>query len=614
MSENHVVHAAKAAGLLALAAVAGAFSYDSFIRLPSARAAAARVLDPVATAATHCTALGFARSRSLGAAILISDSRKAKQATDAAPGQNQPNANDEPIMPGLGSLSFKITTAVPLTQAYFDQGLRLAYAFNHNEAVRSFRKAQELDPKCAMCFWGEAYALGPNINVPMLPDAIAPAYAAITHAKTLASQATPIEQALIAAMAKRYEQNPPDNRAELDQAYADAMAGVVRAFPADVDAKALYGEALMDLSPWDYWEQAGTALHPKQAQLENTLLEALAENPTHAAALHFYIHAMEGSAHPERAELAADTLRGMMPAAGHIVHMPSHIYVRIGRFKDSLAVNKAAIAADEAYLKAFPNRPPLDVYAIGYLPHNVHFTLISALMAGDFATAREMAQKLMPLIPPQVQMQFAQLQYVAAAPMLVLSQIGDDRDVITIAKPDDAMPYMQAMWHYARGSVMARARNIAGADSELAAVVELQKSATLRMLPQHDLPSVLLADIAKQVLSARIAEARGDMRGAIDDFKAAADDQAELPYSEPAYWFYPVKQSLGAALLMSGRASEAVDAFKASLLDQPGNSWALYGLMTAYKKLGDKPAAAITEWHLKASWAGGPMSFDLDQL
>jgi len=610
MNKTHL-RAAKMTILVALAVIASAVSYDSLIRLPVARAAAARVLDPVATSSMHCSGIGFINR---GSFALLAAAKKSGKQSDAVVGPANLPGNDEPIIPGLGDYSFQITTSEPLAQAYFNQGLRLAYAFNHNEAVRSFRKAQAIDPNCAMCFWGEAYALGPNINLPMLPDAVAPAYAAITRAQALAGHAAPIEQALIAAMAKRYAQSPPDNRTPLDQAYADAMAGVAHRFPSDVDAKAMYAEALLDLSPWDYWEQAGTVLHPKQAQLENTLLEALALNPTHPAALHFYIHAMEESAHPERAELAADTLRGMMPAAGHIVHMPAHIYVRLGRFKDSLAVNKAAIAADEAYLKAFPNRPALDVYAIGYLPHNVHFALISAMMAGDFAMAREMAFKLMLLVPPAVQKQFVQLQYVAAAPMLVLSQIGDDRDVITLAKPDDSLPYMQAMWHYARGSIMARAGNIAGADGELAALVELTKSATLVMMPQHDLPSVLLADIAKGVLSARIAEARGDMRSAIDDLEAADKDEMQLPYSEPPDWYYPVKQSLGAALLMSGRASEAVDAFRASLLDQAGNTWALYGLMKAYQKLGDKPAAAITEWHLKAAWAGGPISFDLKQL
>ncbi len=599
MNKRHFAHAGRAAGLIALAAMAGALSNNA-IRIPAAHAAAAHVLDPVA--APH------------GTTIRVAELKKQDDRSSRQTGPSGPPANDEPIIPGLGNYSFQATVTVPLAQAYFNQGLRLAFAFNYDEAARSFGKAQALDPKCAMCFWGEAYAFGPSIDWPMLPDAAQPAFAAITHAEALASSATPFEQALITAMAKRYTRHPPEGRAKLDQDYADAMADVVRQFPANADAKVFYAEALMDLSPGDYWEQGGTVLHPKQAQLENTLLEALAENPDHPAALDLYIHLMEGSAHPERAELAADTLRGMMPAAGHMIHMPSHIYARIGRFKDSIAVNRAAIAADEAYLRAFPDRPAFDGYAINYYPRHVHFALISAMMAGDFSTAREMAIKLMLLVPPQVQKQFTELQYIASAPMLVLSQIGDDRDVITIPKPDASMPYMQAMWHFARGSVMARARNIVGADSELAALVELRKSATLAMMPQRDLPSVLLTDIAKEVLSARIAQARGDTRSTIDDLEAAAADQAELPSNAPPYWFYPVKQSLGAALLLSGRASEAVDAFKSSLLEQPGNTWALYGLMKAYQKLGDKPAAASTEWHLKAGWAGGPIVFDLRQL
>ncbi|MFZ1990394.1 MAG: tetratricopeptide repeat protein, partial [Alphaproteobacteria bacterium] len=495
-----------------------------------------------------------------------------------------------------------------------DQGLRFAYAFNHYEAVRAFRKAQAIDPKCAMCFWGEAYALGPNINLPMMPEAAQPAYLATKTAESLAGHAAPVEQALIFAMAKRYAQHPPEDRSKLDQAYANAMSGVVQQYPTDVDAKVLYAEALMDLSPWDYWEQGGTALHPRQAQLENALLAALALNPNHPGALHMYIHAVEASAHPERAELAADTLRGMMPAAGHMVHMPAHIYARVGRFKDSIAVNEDAIRADEAYFKNYSNHPALDIYGLGYYPHNIHFVLISSMLAGDFVTAREMAFKLMPLIPPEVQAQFVQLQAVASTPMLALAQIGDDRDVITLPKPDDKLPYMQAMWHYARGSIMARAGNIVDADNELAALVALQKSGALFKLPQRDLPAELLGDVAKEVLSARIAQARGDMRSAIDHLREASDDQAQLPYTEPPWWFYPVKQSLGAALLMSGRANEAIDAFQATLLDQPGNVWALYGLMRAYQKTGDKPAAALTEWHLKTDWAGGQITLDLKQM
>jgi tetratricopeptide (TPR) repeat protein len=236
------------------------------------------------------------------------------------------------------------------------------------------------------------------------------------------------------------------------------------------------------------------------------------------------------------------------------------------------------------------------------------------MLAGDVDKTRGMALKLATLIPAEVQEQFVQLQAVASAPMLALAQIGNDRDVITIPKPANSLPYMQAMWHYARGSVMARAGNIVDADNELAALVALQKSGALFKLPQHDLPAELLGDIAKAALSARIAQARGDLRGAIADWEEAASDQAQLPYNEPPWWFYPVKQSLGAALLLSGRANEAIDAFKATLLDQPGNTWALYGLMKAYQKIGDRPAATLTEWHLKTSWAGGPIAIDLKQM
>src|SRR5215471_8191532 len=299
---------------------------------------------------------------------------------------------EPPLWDGLGPVSYKITTASAPAQSYFDQGLRLAYAFNHSEAQRAFRKAQKLDPDCAMCFWGEALVLGPNINLPMQDDAVAPAFAAIEKAKALAGKASPREQALIAALATRYAADAKADRKPLDAAYAAAMQKVAAQFPDDNDIAVLYAEAVMDLSPWNYWQPGGSEPNPQSAPIVPTLERVLANDPNHAGAIHLYIHAVEASDRPQRAEPYADRLRGAIPGAGHLVHMPSHIYYRVGRYLDALADNKIATTVDEKYLA--DTNAPMGVYRLGYYPHNVHFVMVSAQMAGDGQTVIAAAEKL----------------------------------------------------------------------------------------------------------------------------------------------------------------------------------------------------------------------------
>ena len=332
-------------------------------------------------------------------------------------------------MPGLGTATMKITTASVLAQKYFDQGYRLGWGFNHAEALRAFRTAQRLDPQCAMCFWGEAWVLGPNINVPMDANANAPAVAAAQAAQKLAQRTTPREQALIAAMAKRYQAESGADRAPLDKQYAEAMRAVASRFPKDEELATLYADALMNTSPWDYWQRGGKQLKPVVADLVPTLERVLKQNPKHAGAIHLYIHAVEASDHPKRAEPYANRLGKLTPSAGHLVHMPSHIYFVVGRYKDSLAANMRAVKVDEAYIQA---QHPSGVYPLGYYPHNVHFAMVSAQMGGDGKTVLASADKLASLIPSEVVSQVMMLQPIKAAPYYAQAQFGDADSIMGI--------------------------------------------------------------------------------------------------------------------------------------------------------------------------------------
>ena len=393
---------------------------------------------------------------------------------------------EPPLWTGLGSITYKITTANERAQAYFDQGLRLAYAFNHGEAQRAFRMAQKLDPDCAMCFWGEALVLGPNINLPMQEDAVAPAYAAAQKAKALAGKASPREQALIGALAARYGSDPKAARAPFDAAYAAEMAKVATQFPDDDEIATLYAEAVMDLSPWNYWKPGGREPNPQSVPIVPTLERVLARNPNHPGAIHFYIHAVEASDRPKRAEPYADRLRGAIPGAGHLVHMPSHIYYRVGRYLDALEDNKTAVKVDEKYLA--DTNAPMGVYRLGYYPHNVHFVMASAQMAGDGQTVIAAAEKLRELIPDEAARGIAMVQPVKAAPYFAHAQFSTPETILALPDPGDAIPYVKAMWLYARGVALAARRDFAGAAAAADAIETLERTADFKLLKEFKRP------------------------------------------------------------------------------------------------------------------------------
>jgi len=516
-----------------------------------------------------------------------------------------------PLIEGLGTRRFAISSGDATARRYFDQGMALAYGFNHRAAMLSFKEAQHHDPSCAMCYWGEALVLGPNINRPMQPEEVAPAFAAISQARALAEGVTARERALIEALATRYAADPEADRAALDQAFAEAMGEVAAAYPDDADIAVLYAEALMNLQPWDYWEADGVAPKGRAGEIVATLERVLKMDPNHPHAIHLYIHAVEASAAPERAEPYADRLAELIPAAGHLVHMPGHIYLRVGRYRDSLETNLAAIEADEALMAAIPDD---DIYRYGYYPHNVHFVLTSAQMSGSAAEALEAAAKLDSVMSDAMARQWGWVQAIKTASFTAAARFADPEDVLVMAKPTDDFPFVQGFWHYARAMAHLRGGDLESARAEAAAIDRLRTEADHSMLIAQWVPAPDLLAIAGKVLEARVVRAEGDHDRAIALLEEAVALEDQIPYMEPPYWYYPVRQTLGATLLMAGRPDEAETVFEASLIDHPNNGWALFGLMKAQEAQGDHAAAKVTAELLEAAWFGDAASLDLASL
>ena len=512
----------------------------------------------------------------------------------------------------LGTLSYKISTKSGEAQRYFDQGLRQAANFNHAEARRAFRKAQRLDPGCALCFLGEALVLGPNINVPMAPEANPPAMAALKQAQALAQSATEKEQGLIEAVARRYSDDPAAERPALDMAFAEAMAALSDKYPDDLELAVLAAEAGMDTQPWDYWEQPeGKQPKGRTADVQKRLESVLAKAPDHPWAIHLYIHLVEASDRPERGEPYADRLAALMPGAGHIVHMPSHIYFRIGRYADSLQSNRDASAVDERYIT---QTGAVGVYPIGYYSHNVHFVLVSAQLIGDKATVLEQAEKLDKWLSNEVATAVPIAQPVKAAPYFAWAQYADPDMILALPDPAGAPPYVRAIRHYARGTALAAKKDVAGAKAEADAIQKIATETDWSVLDAWGVPVLPVMEVARDVVLARAAQAGGEDATAIELWTKAAAVEDTIPYMEPPFWYYPVRQSLGAALLKAGRAEEAEKQFAAALQKAEQSGWALYGMQEAAKARGDGAGAEKAGAALAKSWRGDPAMLSLERL
>ncbi|MGH8243475.1 MAG: tetratricopeptide repeat protein [Steroidobacteraceae bacterium] len=488
------------------------------------------------------------------------------------------------LIEGLGDYSMPITAKYADVQRWFDQGLAMTYGFNHDAAERSFLKAAELDPDCAMCWWGAALVLGPHVNAAMDPANNPKAWDRLQRARKTAKNASDKEQAFIKALSARYAEAPPEDRRPLDEAYAAAMAELAAKYPDDLDVVTLHAESMMDLQPWDYYDASG---QPKghTAEVVTQLESVMQRNPQHAGALHLYVHAVEASPDPSKGVAAADTLRELWPGSGHLVHMPAHIYARVGRYHDAVIANQKAIAADDSYLAIC--QPAPGVYPLGYVPHNHHFMWFAATMEGASKIALDAARTTSDKTNNDKLMRSPGLEFTqnfAMSPLLADVRFGRWEEVVKAPKPADDLPYMQAIWHYAQGMAAVRQGRIEDAKRHHEALVPASTNPEIERLLQFGRYSLIGGvRIAERFVAAELARAAKDYDAAIAALNAAVTIEDTLPYDEPPAWHWPSRQALGAVFLEARKPAEAEKAYRDELQRNPENGWSLYGLSQALK-------------------------------
>ena len=514
--------------------------------------------------------------------------------------------------PAGGSAPMPLLAGIPRTQLpagklegdarrYFDQGMLLAYGFNHVGAIRSFREARRRDPACVMCWWGEALANGPNINAGMDDANNRAALAALDQAKAALPSVSPEERALIEAQLLRYSAAPGSDRAALDIAYADAMLVAAARFPANDDIAILAVEAAMNTSPWNYGTPEKTPLTDRIAKAIALVEQVMARNPDHPQAAHVYIHLMEAT-RPGKAEAAADRLVDKAPAMlGHLVHMPSHIYYRTGRYADSMKANILAARADEDYLSLVGDDA---LYRYGYYPHNVHFLLTSAQMVGDMRTVMAETKRLRAILDTDTARGLPWVQAIHAAPAFALAQYARPAEILAGTQQPSDLAYVEAMRHYARAIAYAELRKDKDFAAEIAAMRELEQSPAVTAMVGLGFPAPDVIRLEMLVAEGRQAHWRGEPKKAVALFEQAEKIEATIPYNEPPIWYFPVAQSRGAALYSARRYEDARAAFRKALFEAPNDGWALYGLQMTETKLGNKAEAAAADAALRRTWSG----------
>ena len=503
---------------------------------------------------------------------------------------------DAPLYDNLGSLHHAVTASAG-AQKYFDQGLRLMYGFNHDEAIASFKEGARLDPACGMCWWGVAVALGPNINLPMDPAAGPEAWNALEKATTLAPRLTPSERGYIAALSQRYAANPPDNRAPIDSAYARAMGDLAARHPEDDDAATLYAESMMLLQPWNYWTVGGA---PKGAikQIVATLEVAVARNPDHPGACHYYIHAIEASRDPEKAVPCAERLARLMPGAGHIVHMPAHIYMRIGRYDLAVEHNRHAVMQDVSFIS---QRHPGGLYPLIYTTHNYHFLSVALATLGKRDESIAAARNAQKQVPFDVMKKIPPLEYYSPVLYTALARFDRWDDILKEPAPPPELPYTSGFYHYGRGLALVGTGRAAEARAERDALATIQDAMPSDAMANLNSMKSLLG-IALAHLDAELAQADGKRDLAIRALRSAVAVEDGLTYDEPPAWYLPMRQVLGDALLAAGRPREAEAAFREDLERNRENGWALRGLKAALEKQGKTIEAREVTARLEKAW------------
>jgi tetratricopeptide (TPR) repeat protein len=519
-------------------------------------------------------------------------------AKDAKTEQPAADGRMAPRLQSLGSHKFAVTTKSADAQKYIDQGMNLTYGFNHAEAGRAFAEAARLDPRCAMAFWGQALVLGPNINAPMDAGDEPKALALIGQALALRSGASARERGYIEALAKRYE-GKAERRTACDSAYAEAMREHARRFPTDLDAQALWAEAAMDLRPWNYWRRDGTP-YPGTLDIRARLEEVMAKDPNHPGALHFYIHLLEPTVEAYKAEPAADRLLALMPAAGHMVHMPSHIYQRVGRYAEAAKSNEMAIVADEDYITQCRAQ---GLYPMAYYPHNIHFLWFASTMQGRSSVAIAAAKKTAAQVTDSALAAIPLLAGFRVTPWYALTRFGKWDEMLAVPAPPPSNRFLTGTWAYARGLALLGKHRRDEAAKMLDTVKAIAADTSLEFTLFSPNTAKAILGVAPEMLAGELDAARGSHESAIAHFQRAVTLEDALVYTEPEEWHYPPRHALGAELLAAGRAREAEVVYWQDLRKHPENGWSLFGLAQAQEAQGHKSEAADTRARFQKAWA-----------